>query len=152
MQLAPRFLARFPYSFPKGSPGILQRHDEQTGPQIFAVAMKGWRTLSVIHLGFFTHQEFQPVILPGIFPFEPSYKPLYAVVAVCETEQLHQVLVDGHTIAAQSQLFLDPLPMRFTCGTNMLGQVLSRNRWPGWGILHGRLPGPGGHTLMSGGF
>ena len=87
----------------------------------------------------------------GIFSLKPPHKPLHAVVAVSETEQLHQILVDGHGIAPQPQLLLDPLPMRFTGGTGMLRQLFFQSRWPGWGILAEVSQGAGGHSFSGGG-
>jgi hypothetical protein len=114
--------------------------------------MKRLRALPVTHLGFFAHQEFQPVILFGIIPFQQSHEPLNAVVFVSECIQFHQILVDGHGVAAESYLFLDPFPVGFTGRQNMFGHFVFRSRWPGWGILNARGVRAGGHFQTDGGF
>ena len=103
--------------------------------------MKSGRTLPVIHLTFFSHQELQPVILPGILFLQPANEPLDAVVAVSETEPFHQILIDGYSIAPKSYLLFDPIPMFLTGRSGVLGCLGFRTRWPGWGILIR----PGGH-------
>jgi hypothetical protein len=41
---------------------------------------------AVIHLGFLSHLEFQPVVLLGVLLFEVPNESLNAVVAVSEAE------------------------------------------------------------------
>ena len=50
---------------------------------------------------------------------------------------LYQILINGHGIAAQFHLGLNPLTMCFASrlGLRRLGQILIRGRWTGWGIL-----------------
>jgi hypothetical protein len=97
--------------------------------------MKRQSPCPIVNLSLFAGNKLQAVILPGIFLFQPPYKPLHAIVPVSETEPFHQILVDGCGIATQPYLFLDPLPMWLTGATSVPWQFFLRSRWPGWGIL-----------------
>jgi hypothetical protein len=102
---------------------------------ISPIAMKRWSAYRIVDLALFPGKEFQPIILLGILSLKTPHKALHAIVSVSKSEQLHQILVDGHGVSPQPQLFLNPLPMRLTGATSMLRQVFLWSRWPGWGIL-----------------
>ncbi len=74
--------------------------------------MAGERAFAVVDLALLPGQELQAVELLRLPAAQRPTEALHAVVALGETNPIHQLLVDGRGVATQTHLRLDPLPMR----------------------------------------
>jgi hypothetical protein len=154
VQPGPGFLAGAPDHAAVAAPRVAQRGHEQ--PRLApAVAARhaGGRTLAVVDLHLLARQEGQTVELLGLAVAQLARKALDGVVGAGIAVKIHQVLVDGHGVAAQAQLGLDEGAVRLASrgrGRCHRGQwrCQRRRRWPGWGNLLRRA---GGHPRGVGG-
>ena len=133
-------------------PAVSQRHHEQPrAPVLAGVRIAHHRTGAVIDLRFFAGRGFNHHA--GFRRGRSAQLPheaLDAGVSPGETVAVHQVLPDGHRVAALRQLGFDDLPVGFAGARRRTGPASGsrprdhfrpQSRWtPLWPVLDGRVP------------
>ena len=150
MKLRPHLLARSPDHAPEAAPRIAQRHHEQARPAIPpGPRVQRQRTFAVIDLSLLTREKFKTVKLMRSLPPQAPHKTLHALVAGGKTKLVNQVLIDRSSVALQTNLLLDPGPMRFAGRARKVARRwrrrLAQTRWSGWRNFTFHRSRAGGH-------
>lgn len=143
MQLGPDLLAGLPDHPAEAAPRVTQRGHEQTGfAPVLGAGHPGGSALTVVHLHLLAGSEREAVELLGRLVPKLGDEAFDGVVGVIEAVEIHQVLVDGHGVAAQPQLGIDEGAVGRALGGGQRPRDGDRSRWPRWSSLTGR---DGGH-------